>query len=173
MGAAYHAQAGGDGAGEHCVDIQEFEGDARAHDVDDGVDAADLVKVDGRRIAAVHAALDLGEDGESGQRPITDAVRKSGLLDQALDVGVGAHDRRLVGGDVNLGAGDAAALHGLGVDVPPTQRETHEVAHDLVEVGAGVDERTEGHVAGDPGEAVEPGGRAHRLGLIRPDRARA
>ena len=28
----------------------------------------------------------------------------------------------------------------------------------LVEIGAGVDERAEGHVAGDAGEAVEPRG---------------
>ena len=75
----------------------------------------------------------------------------------AVDVGRGAHDGRLLGVHVDLGAADAGAHDRLGLELPPADRQAlAQLAH-LVEVGAGVDERAQGHVAGDPGEAVEPG----------------
>ena len=79
---------------------------------------------------------------------------------------VGAHDRGLLGDDVDLGGGDAAAQHRLGVERPAADRQPLEQLADLVEVGAGVDERAERHVAGDAGEAVEPGDRAARRSAI-------
>ena len=84
----------------------------------------------------------------------------------------GAHDRRLLG--VHDGpwsppmpprsTGSASSAQ------PPTGRRSQQLAH-LVEVGAGVDERAEGHVAGDAGEAVEPGDVASRERRIAIGRA--
>ena len=55
-------------AGLHLVDAEHLERGARADDVDDGVDAADLVEVDLVGRAPVEAALDLGQRGEGGLR---------------------------------------------------------------------------------------------------------
>ena len=55
---------------------------------------------------------------------------------------------------------------------PPTStRRTS--GHDLVEVGPGVEQRAEGHVAGHPGEAVEPGHPALSHGPTPVPRSRA
>jgi len=57
--------------------------------------------------------------------------------------------------DAELGRRDAGAQHALRVHVSIAQGEAAERALQLVERQAGVDERTERHVAGDAGEAVE------------------
>ena len=73
----------------------------------------------------------------------------------------GAHDRGLVGVDVRLGGGDAAAEHRLGLEPPAVHGQPLDHRAHLVDVGAGVDQRAERHVAGDAGEAVEPGEPRH------------
>jgi hypothetical protein len=57
--------------------------------------------------------------------------------------------------DAELGRRDAGAQHALRVHVSIAQGEAAERALQLVERQAGVDERTERHVAGDAGKAVE------------------
>ena len=160
MSSAHHAGAGGHRAGPDVVDAQHLEGGARPHHVDDGVEATQLVEVDLLGRTPVEPALDLGHGGEDGLGPIADPLGKAGLDDQARDVGVGAHDGGLVGSDVDLGGGHARPQHGLGFQLPSAHRQPPEQGPDLVEVGAGIDQAPEGHVAGDPGEAVEPGERA-------------
>ena len=54
-------------------------------------------------------------------------------------------------------AADAGTQHGLGLDRPTTHRQASEHGSQFVDIGTGIDERTEGHIAGDAREAVEPG----------------
>jgi hypothetical protein len=159
VGGPDHAGAGGHGAGLHLVDAEHLQRGGRADDVDDGVEAAHLVEVDLLGRTAVQPALDLGQRGEGGEGPGRHPFRQTGLGDQAGDVGRGANDAGLLGPDVGLGGGDAAPEHRLDLQLPALDRELAEQAADLVRVGAGVDERAQRHVAGDPREAVEPGDR--------------
>jgi hypothetical protein len=57
---SHHAATGGHRAGVHLVDTQHLERSARADDVDDRVEPADLAEVHLRRWPPVQAALDLG-----------------------------------------------------------------------------------------------------------------
>ena len=163
VGGSHHPGAGDDHRAVHDVDVEHLERRAGADDIDDGVEAADLVEVDLLGRPAVEASLGLGEGGEDGEGAAADAIGEPGLLDQGRDVGGRAHDRRLVGVDVGLGRADAAAEHGLRLEAPAVHGEALDHGADLVDVGARVDERAEGHVAGDAGEAVEPGEPGHGM----------
>ncbi len=140
----------------HFVDVEQLECRARADDVDDRVEAADLVEVDLLGRTAVEMAFGLGERVERAERAAPHPFRQAGLLDESGDVPRGAHDAALLGVDDDVRRADAAALHRLGVERPPTDGDAPAQLADLVEVGARVDEAAEGHVAGDPAEAVEP-----------------
>src|SRR5205823_9891084 len=96
------------------VDRQHLEGGAGADDVDDGVDGTHLVEVDLAGVAAVQPALHVGQGGEGGQGAVAHPVGQPGLLDEAHDVGVGAHDGRVLGAHVHAGGGDPAPLDGPG-----------------------------------------------------------
>ena len=67
-----------------------------------------------------------------------------------------AHDR-IVAFDHHSGTGNAAAQALLHMEVPAGQLEATEEGADLAEVGPCIEERTQRHVAGDAGEAMEPG----------------
>ena len=105
----------------------------------------------------VQLPLDVGQRPERAQRPPGDPLGQPGLLDHPGDVRRGAHDRRLDDVHVRLGGGDAAAEHGLGLEPPAVDRQTPQQVPHLVEVGPGVEQRPQRHVARDPREAVEPG----------------
>jgi hypothetical protein len=106
---------------------------------------------------AVQAPLGLGERPEHGMGAVAHTVGKPGLVEHGGDVAGGADDVGGLGDDVRLGPGDAVAQHRLGVEAPPTDRQAFADPPHLAEVGAGVEQRTECHVAGDATEAVEPG----------------
>ena len=161
VGGPDHAGAGDDGGRPHLVDAEHLEGGAGADDVDDGVEPADLVEVDLLRRATVEAALGVGQRREGGQRAGRHAVGQPGLLDERRDVRRRADDRGVLRVHVQLGGRDPAAQHRLGLDRPAADRQALEQGPHLVEVGAGVDQRSERHVAGDAGEAVEPGEARH------------
>ena len=163
MGGPDHARAGDDHRGVERVDLEHLEGGARADDVDDGVEATDLVEVDLLRRTPVEAALGLGQRAEHRQRSPPDPLRQTGLLDQRRDVRRRAHDRRLLHVHVGLGGRDAAAQHRLGLEAPAPHREPLDHRAHLVDVGPRVEQRPQRHVPGDPGEAVEPRDPRHRL----------
>ena len=112
VGGSHHPGAGDDHRAVHDVDVEHLERGAGADDIDDGVEAADLVEVDLLGRPAVEAPLGLGEGGEDGEGTASDAIGQPSLFDEGGDVGGGAHDRGLVGVDVGLGRADAAAEHG-------------------------------------------------------------
>ena len=144
--------------GEHgdLVDPEDFEGRARTDHVDDGVDPADLVEVDLVWWPAMEPAFGDGEGGEHGARPDAAPAPASVLRRRVPGCGRRCDHGGLGGVDVDLGTGDAAPQDRLGLELPLGHRQPLEQFLDLVEVGAGVDQRAQGHVAGHAGEAVEP-----------------
>ena len=162
MAGADHARPHPDGRRRHLVDAERLQGGAGADDVDDGVDAADLVEVDRGGRPAVEAALGLGQEEEHPLGPFPDPVGEAGLLDDPGDVAVGAGDAVGLGLHVGLGGGQPAPHDELGLQTPAGDRQPLEDGGHLVEGGAGVEAGAEGHVAGDAGEAVEPGDGRHR-----------
>src|SRR2546421_586019 len=95
-------------------------------------------------------------------RPYVGAPRSNsttagaGFVDGPGDGRVVSHARRLGGGPDETRRRDAAAQPRLCVDLPPADGDASEERADLFEVGARVDERSQGHVPGDAGEAMEP-----------------
>ena len=75
---------------------EHLEGGGRAHHVDDGVVAAHLVEVDLVDRTSVEPRLHVGQGGEGGQGPAGHPFGQAGLLDEADDVGVGAHHHVVV-----------------------------------------------------------------------------
>ena len=132
--------------------------------------AADLVEVDLGRRPAVEPALHLGQPGEGGQRPLAGPVGQAGLGDQPDDVGVGAHHLGVGRVHPDVGARQPGPQDRLGLEGPAADGQGDQLAFDQGQVGAGVDQAAEGHVAGDAGEAVPPGdGRHDRPGCLTAD----
>ena len=77
---AHHPYAVGHGARMHFVDAEELERCARADDVDDRVEAADLVEVHLLGGTAVEMAFGLRERIEGSERRVAALVRAAGLL---------------------------------------------------------------------------------------------
>jgi hypothetical protein len=92
-------------------------------------------------------------------------IRKTGIGHDLRDDRGRTRRWRRLGVHVHLGARDARAQDGLGLERPTVDREPLQHRADLVHIGAGVDQRAESHVTGDAGEAVEP--RDDRTGTIR------
>ena len=161
VGRPHHSEADRDRRTGHLVDTQHLERGTGTHHIDDGIDPAHLVEVDLIGRSAVEATLGGGEGPEHGQSPRLHSGRKLGVGHQALDVGRGANHRRLLDPHVDLGSTDSAPQHRLHLQRPPRQAQPPQDGCHLLDRRASVDQRAQGHVAGDAGEAVEPG-RGHR-----------
>ena len=157
VGAADHPEPGGNRAGRDRAHSEQLEGGGGADDVHDGVVTSDLVEVHLRRRPTMEPALDLGEQRERGDGAIAHTVGEPRLLEDAHHVGEGPDDAVAAHLDDRPGGGDAVAKHGLEFERPSADREPVEQAFQLAKIGAGVDEAAQRHVAGDTGEAVEPG----------------
>ena len=71
-------------------------------------------------------------------------------------MGVGPDHHVVAHGDDGVGSGDATPQHLLHFERPTAEREPLEEGKHLAQVGAGVQQAPESHVAGDAGKAVEP-----------------
>jgi hypothetical protein len=156
VGAPHGAGADGDGRGADLVDVEALEGGAGADDVDDGVERPDLMELDVVGSHAVDATLDHRQSLEDGDGPLVYAAR---------EVGAGEHLEHLAIATVavlglmrhdHAGGTDAAPLRRLDRDAVGMRDARNDVEHGGA-VGAGVEQRRQRHVAGDPREAVEPG----------------
>ena len=156
MRAVHRAAPRGHGRGAHLVDPEHLECGCGADDVDDGVVPTDLVEVHLVDRATVQVGLDGRQRAEDGQGALGHPRRERGVLDHRPDRSVGAADV-VTSGDDHPRAGDASAPAFFDPKVPAREGKAVEHAADLLDVGTGVDERAEGHVTGDAGEAVEPG----------------
>ncbi len=161
VGGAHHPQAGGDGRAEEVSTSSS----SRAAQVPTTSTMASrpptFVEVHLVGRAPVEPALGRRQGLERGLRPLADAVREAGLLPRGRRCADAVPDH---GGLARRGralrGGDAAPQHRLGLEIPTASRggAGHHGAH-LVDVGTGVEQRAERHVAGHAGEAVEPGDR--------------
>ena len=158
MGRLHGAGADGDWTGPHLVDVEELQGGAGADDVDDGVEGAHLVEVDLVRWDAMETPFDLGERREHRQRSALDPWRERAAGENLTQLGERARMVHILR-SVDRGAGrpQASALHRLGPQLPAGQTETVEDGPNLIDWGAGIEQCAQRHVAGDAGEAVEPG----------------
>ena len=64
--------------------------------------------------------------------------------------------------DADVSAGQPGSQHADGLERPAADGQGDQLAFDLGEIGAGIDQAAERHVAGDPGKAVPPGEGRHR-----------
>ena len=163
MGAAHGAAPGCHRRGAHLVDPEHLECGRRPDDVDDGVVPADLVEVDLVDRPPVQRRLDVASVRNTASARCVTLAGSAASSIRAAIAAMGADDH-VVAADDGTGAGDAAPHAVLEPQVPAGKGEPVEQAADLVDVGPGVDERPEGHVAGDAREAVEPGDRLGATG---------
>src|SRR5581483_9735014 len=150
-----HPETRGDLGREDPLDPELRERERRAGDVHDRIDGPDLVKGHEIDLLAVHSGLRLRQSQEDALRESESLRRKAGGIEQRADACVGADHAG--GGDPYR---DAHRTNPLVVDFPDLElerleRKPLEVAAKLLGVRAGVEQRTERHVAGDAGEAVE------------------
>jgi len=156
------SRAQGDRTCGEAGDAKVMQRGADPDDISDGVPGADLVEMDLGDGDPVGAGLRLSQAREhrTGSRP--DGLGELGLLDHRAKVPPGAV--REVGDhchDVHLGGAHPGPAHACHV-------EAHSGGHDCVngrlarlQPGAGVDQRGEQHVAGDPGARVDPAVSGH------------
>ena len=161
MGGLDHALAGGHAAGPHLVDPEYLEGGAGPDHVHDAVDGPHLVEVHLRWWPGVQPSLDLGQGVEHGQGPCSDAFGQAGGGDHRPDVGGGPVHGALHCLHLRLRTGQAASQGRSGIERPAVDGQLTQHFTDLVDRRTGVDECPQGHVAGDPGKAVEPGHAGH------------
>jgi hypothetical protein len=152
-----HAESGRHRRREDPLDAELRDGERRARDVDDRVDGADLVERHVLDVAVVHDGLRLGQAAEDAARERVRLGGEAGLVQEPADVRVRPRDGAGTGPHVHAHRVQAVRLHVLGLDLERLQRQACEPGRDVLEVGAGVDERAERHVARDAGDAVEVG----------------
>ena len=126
-------------------------------DVDDGVVPADLVEVHLVDRAAVQRRFHVGQAAEDGERPLGHPGRQAASVIRAAMWAWVRTTHVVAAPHQGPGAGHAAPERLLHLELPAGQGRRCEEEADLVEVGSGIDEGAERHVAGDAGEAVEPG----------------
>src|SRR5699024_10185666 len=129
--------------------------DAGAADVDDGIDAADLVKVDVVRCCVVDFGFGDGEALEHLQGGGFDLVVELRLFDERADGRPGAGVCVICRFDGNASAVDAVLTDVISAETIPFDAELAELGGDVAEADAGIDKRTENHVAAGAGEGIE------------------
>ena len=159
MGGDHASSSCADRAGDEVGDRQRFEGGGDADDVDDGVDGTDLVELDIVGIDAVDRCLGDGQGVEDGLGPSPDALAEIGRVEQLADLArravlVGV---MLVDDDVGPRRRHAATLHSLERQGVTVQGHAPESGEHRLLLSAGIDQRPEQHVAGDPGAALHVG----------------
>jgi hypothetical protein len=164
--AAHRQRRGADRGG-----VEQPEADRGTGHVDDRVDRADVVEVDGVARLAVRARLRVGEPDEDalggGKRgrihlprpedPEHVAQRAVRVVMVVLVLDVHVH----------LGRAKSSAPDLAGGDRPAVERQRGELLPDRVERDARVDERAEDHVPGRAAGTVEVDDAAHRIFATR------
>jgi hypothetical protein len=148
--AAPHRQRGHQDLGAQVVERRRA-----ADHVGDGVDRADLVKVDVVDRGAMHLRLGLRQAEEGPMRARPHPFGEAGLVEQRAHARVRA--RRLRRVDVNLEGGrdDAAPDARPEVHVEPRDRERRERVADDLRGHAEIDERRDDHVSREAAGRIE------------------
>jgi hypothetical protein len=150
-----HAQAGGDRGGEGSLYPEHGEGERGARDVDDRVDRSHLVEGDQVDLLSVHPGLGLGQPPEDPLRQVERVRRECRRVEERADAGVRPDDARGRGLDLYPLRVEPVRFYILHLDVERLEGQLGQLFAEQVEIRPGVDQGGEGHVAGDPGDAVE------------------
>ena len=105
----------------------------------------------------VNFCLGFGEAGEDFAGAFGGAGRELRLFDAIQNDRKPAVMMAFGGRDVHVRGKNLAALHFFGGDAPAFEAEFAQLGFDGGEIGTGVDERAEDHVAADAGETIEVG----------------
>ena len=138
-------------------DVQGGKADGRADYINNGVDGAHLMEMDGIHRLAMHLGLGLGQQGEDGKRRFLDRFREVACGDELPDIPQGAVRMALGGLDREGGGGDGPAglfAHGQGIAVKAKQGQ---LAAQLLDRQPGIEQGAKEHVAADPGKTVDIG----------------
>ena len=137
------------------VDAQVLQREGDAAHLPDRVDGADLVEVHLLGIDVVDPRLGVGEPPERLLRSVARPLRQARGVDQRADrapVALRLPRRRV---DRGVRGADRVPAHPLRAQLEPLDAEPGQARADRLRIGAGVEQRAEQHVAGDPGHAVE------------------
>ena len=147
--------------GDHALDAELLEQHERPADVDERVERAELVEVDVVGRHAVDPALDLGQSPERVERTRPRSLGELRSLDELADVPVVAVIVVVGSVDPEVERADPLPLDPLDVDLHPFDPERVRDGAQGLELRSGVDERSEQHVAREPGDTVEIGDAGH------------
>jgi hypothetical protein len=144
------------------VDAEELERVHGGHDVDDRVEGANLVQVHLLERHLVDRGLGLGEPAKERHGPLASAHRKGRPANQFLDAGkVAMRVARGIGlgrgrHDADLHRRHARSENAIRLDADALlQPKAPNRAIQLVDRHAGVNERSEQHVAGGAGKTID------------------
>ena len=163
VGAFDPAHAGGDGAGLDAGDVEQDDAGGGGDDIDDGVESADLVKVDLGDLDAVNAGLSLGQLLEDAAGQVGLRGGEGRAVDDGFDVVEVAVGVLGLGDDLGVGGAKATAFDGLKFELDG-QLERADDGLEGLGIDASVDQGAQGHVARDTAEAVEVEYPHRRLG---------
>jgi hypothetical protein len=152
------------------VDAEVLQQNRRATDVDERVDAAELVKVDIIDGNAVYGRLGLGQAVEDCKGTRQRTCLEACLLDQRAHGAPGSRRRVRRRLDPDVERGDPVPLRPLDGDLDRAEAQLPGERLQPGLVGTGVKQRREQHVARDPADAVEvrnPAQSRHQLGTER------
>ena len=157
------------GTGEHDdpLDAQQIEADRRADDVGNRVDGADFVEVDFFDRAAVDLGLGLGQLAEDPRGHVAGPRRERAAVDHRRDVVQVAMGVLGLVLDDDLRRAKAALLDFAGHEPAAGQTERVDAGLDRREIGAGVDECPERHVAADAAGTIEVGDSHRAASVVR------
>ena len=153
--ALHHAESGRHRRCKHPVDAERRQREGGSHDVDDRIHGANLMERHLLELATMHHRLRFGEASEDPMGHRLRVERHLCQIEKRPDARVRSDQADGRGPDAHLGRAQPAALDLLDVQVERLDRPAHEAGSDGLQVGPGVDQRAEGDVSGDPGDAVE------------------
>ena len=139
------------------VNAQEFEADGGADDVYDGIHSADFVEVHLLDRHLMNFGFRFGEAGENLARAVGGARRELGFIYAVENDGKSAVVMAFAGCDFHVRRENLAALHFFGGNRPAFEAQFAQFGFDGAQVGAGIHQGAQNHVAADAGEAIEIG----------------
>ena len=114
-----------------------------------------FVKVDLIHGAPVQARLGFGQGAKYGERSSGHAVGQGRRFNQSDNVGVRPDHDVVRDRHHGPGGGDAPTQDRLGAERPAGKGQALQHGLDFVDIGAGVEQAAQGHVAGNAGKAME------------------
>ncbi len=144
-----------EGRRHHVRDAEEVDRGGDADGVHDGVQAADLVQMDVLGAAVVQGGLHLGDAAYRGGGDVGDrgGLRTAHMFQQ---LGGAAFGRGVVDRHHGTSTDDPVGLDVLHIELPPAKSGAGHGLADFAERCAEIEQCGQQHVAGQPGDRVEP-----------------